>query len=241
MSDVSPAEVGQQLDAATARLLSTAATVTDDQARQASPLPGWSRGHVLTHLARNADGLRNLLIWARTGVYTPQYASQQARDAEIEAGAGRTAAALLADLAQSAAQFADERDRLSASDWDNMVQGLNGPPHPASFTLRRRQSEVEIHHVDLDAGYRPADWPAEFVAHTLPRVADDFAGDDTPPARLLDEASGEEYLIGPVDQVPAVTVTGPGYELLGWLLGRSAGAELATTPPAAELPDLPAW
>jgi maleylpyruvate isomerase len=236
----SPAEVGQQIDAATARLLDTAAALTDEQVRQASPLPGWSRGHVLNHIARNADGLRNLLIWARTGVHTPQYASQQARDAQIEAGAGRDAAALLADLTQSAAEFAAERDRLSASDWDNMVQGLNGPPHPASFTLRRRQSEVEIHHVDLDAGYRPSDWPAEFVAFTLPRVADDFADDESPAARLLDATTGAEYLIGPVSVTAAVAVTGPGHELLGWLLGRSAGTGLATDP-AGELPDLPAW
>jgi hypothetical protein len=42
------------------------------------PLPGWSRGHVLTHLARNADGGRRLLVWARTGVESFEYASLQA-------------------------------------------------------------------------------------------------------------------------------------------------------------------
>ena len=45
-----------------------------------SLLPGWSRGHVLTHLARNADGAVNLLTWARTGVETPQYVSQEQRE-----------------------------------------------------------------------------------------------------------------------------------------------------------------
>ena len=35
--------------------------LTDDQAREPSLLPGWSRGHVLTHLARNADAMVNLL------------------------------------------------------------------------------------------------------------------------------------------------------------------------------------
>src|SRR6266568_3680678 len=82
-----PGELQARLAGATDRLLATAA----GQAREPSLLPGWSRGHVLVHLARNADGLRNLLIWARTGVVTPQYPSQQARDDAIEAGAGRPA------------------------------------------------------------------------------------------------------------------------------------------------------
>jgi maleylpyruvate isomerase len=239
--DSSPAQIGQRIDAATSRLIATAASLTDEQVRQPSPLPGWSRGHVLTHIARNADGLRNLLTWARTGVRTPQYASQQARDAEIEAGAGRVAAAQLADLAESAAVFAAERDQLADGDWDTMVQGLNGPPHPAWFTLRRRLSEVEIHHVDLDAGYHPANWPADFVAYSLPRVAGGFAGEqDCPAVRLREAGAGTEYLIGPAGQDPGLTVTGPGHGLLGWLIGRSSGAGL-TTDPAGPLPRLPAW
>jgi len=56
---------------ATTRLLASASALTDQQAREASLLPGWSRGHVLTHVARNADGLQNLLIWASTGEETP--------------------------------------------------------------------------------------------------------------------------------------------------------------------------
>ena len=34
--------------------------------RAPSALPGWTRAHVLTHLARNADAMVNLLTWART-------------------------------------------------------------------------------------------------------------------------------------------------------------------------------
>ncbi len=67
-----------RIEPATARLRQTAAGLSDDQAREPSLLPGWSRGHVLTHIARNADSLRNLLIWARTGVETPQYSGAEA-------------------------------------------------------------------------------------------------------------------------------------------------------------------
>ena len=55
-----------RLAAATERLLATATALGDAQVREASLLPGWTRGHVLTHLARNADGMINLLSWART-------------------------------------------------------------------------------------------------------------------------------------------------------------------------------
>src|SRR5690242_5869899 len=63
-----------------------------------SGLPGWTVGHVLTHLARNAEALTNLLIWARTEVETPMYPSRAARDADIEAGSGRPLAEQLADV-----------------------------------------------------------------------------------------------------------------------------------------------
>ncbi|MEV7393377.1 maleylpyruvate isomerase N-terminal domain-containing protein, partial [Streptomyces sp. NPDC091215] len=57
-----PATTLDQINAATGHLLETAARFTDADVRAPSLLPGWSRGHVLTHVARNADGGRNLLI-----------------------------------------------------------------------------------------------------------------------------------------------------------------------------------
>ena len=77
-----------EIDRATARLLATARKLDDADLAAPSRLPGWTRGHVLAHLARNADGCVNLLTWARTGIETPQYASDERRDADIETGAG---------------------------------------------------------------------------------------------------------------------------------------------------------
>lgn len=136
-------------------MLATAAGISDEQAREPSSLPGWSRGHVLTHLARNADGLRNLLIWARTGVVTPQYPSFEVRNEEIEAGAGRPARELVVDFADSATAFEAETARLRDGDWAAEVRGVRGAAHPAWYTLWRRLSELEIHHVDLDAATGP--------------------------------------------------------------------------------------
>jgi maleylpyruvate isomerase len=39
---------------------------------------------------------------------------------------------------------------------------------PAEQVLVRRLVELELHHTDLDAGYRAADWLAEFATMELP-------------------------------------------------------------------------
>ncbi len=82
-----PAPDSAEIEAATSRLLATAKTLSDADVRAPSGLPGWSRGHVLSHIARNADSLVNRLTTAATGVDIPQYPSPEARDAGIEAGA----------------------------------------------------------------------------------------------------------------------------------------------------------
>jgi maleylpyruvate isomerase len=235
------AELSQRVDVASARVLATVATISDQQAREPSSLPGWSRGHLLTHLARNADGLRNLLIWARTGVETPQYPSVQVRNEQIEAGAGRPARELVVDFADSATAFSAEAAQLRDADWAAEVRGSRGPGHPAWYTLWRRLSELEIHHVDLDAGYRPVDWPPDFAGECLERATDVFRGPDSPAALLRAAEDGIEHRIGPPEQaVPTVTISGPSHALVAWLLGRSPGADLIVTP-AGPLPAVPPW
>lgn len=80
------AELLTGLDDATAALLSDLDSLTDREAREKSLLPGWSRGHVLTHLARNAEGGTRLLIWAQTGEASYEYPSVAARAQAIEDG-----------------------------------------------------------------------------------------------------------------------------------------------------------
>lgn len=182
---------------ATDRLGATVAWLTDAQAAEPSRLPGWTRGHVMTHIARNADGLANLLRWARTGTETPMYASREARNADIEAGAGRPAAAQATDIRESSAAFADEAGRVPDDAWTAVVRVLSPGTFPASEVLLMRLSEVVIHHVDLGAGYGYLDWPHEYVSRALDRVAASFRGrDDAPPCELT-VTGGRAYLLGP--------------------------------------------
>ena len=230
-----------RLAAATGRLLATAATLSDAQVREPSALPGWTRGHVLAHVARNADGLGNLLIWARTGTETPMYPSAQARNDDIEAGAGRPAAFLAADVRESAAFFAAEAAAVPDGAWAAQVRALYGAPFPAFRVLERRLSEVEIHLVDLAAGYSPADWPGEFVTDALPRVADSFAGRADAPRCLVWAAGPPHFRIGPDQGGPQpVSIHGSPADVLAWLLGRADGTRL-TVPSGGTAPELPPW
>ena len=227
-------EVKNSLDriaAATDRLLATAGTLSDAQMREPSLLPGWTRGHVLTHIARNADGLGNLLRWARTGTEIPMYASAGARNADVEAGAGRSAADLAAEV-----------PALSGDAWTVLVRALHGPPFPALGVLERRLSEVEIHHVDLSAGYAPGDWPEDFLIEALPRVATSFAGREGAPRCVVrPEGAKDSFRIGPEQGgAPLVTIDGRAADVLAWLTGRDGGTRLTVAGGGAP-PVLPPW
>jgi maleylpyruvate isomerase len=232
-----PAIVLERIVAETDRLLDTAAALDDAAVRAPSLLPGWSRGHVLTHVARNADGGRRLLYWARTGIETAEYASMAARAREIEAGAGRPAVELLADVRDSAASFAREYARMPAHAWRRTVRWTAGQQHPAARAADARLIEVLVHHVDLNAGYRPVDWPPEFVALMLARVVASFAArPDAPALRLHAADTDRRYEVG--QAVAAQVVRGSAASLLAWLMGRSSGTDLQTSG-AAPPPTLP--
>ena len=155
--DAALRELSDQIDQATQRLLGTARILTDPELPVPSMLPGWTRGHVLAHLARNADGMRNVLVGVRTGQDRPAYASAEAREAAIEQDAGRRATEHAADLADSAMALRTVARQLPDEGWQVPVRMLEEADFfPAAELLTRRLVEVELHHCDLAAGYGPA-------------------------------------------------------------------------------------
>ncbi|MEH1099802.1 maleylpyruvate isomerase family mycothiol-dependent enzyme [Micromonospora sp. CPCC 205561] len=227
-----------EVEAATDRLLRTAATFDGAGLAAASLLPGWTRGHVLTHLARNADGLVNLLTAARTGEPIPMYASAAARDADIEAGAARPPAAQLDDLRRCADRFTEAVAAMPVQAWAATVQTRRGP-WPAAMLVWGRLREIEVHHVDLDAGYRPSDWSEAFGHRLLHEVVDGLAHRaDVPPMVLRFDGSRHELVLG--DPTAAPTIAGAAPELAAWLIGREPGAVLTVTPDGP-LPQPPEW
>ncbi|PSK99659.1 maleylpyruvate isomerase [Murinocardiopsis flavida] len=225
------------LDRATARLLRTAESLTPDEVAEPSLLPGWSRGHVLSHLCRNADALLNGLTAARTGADVPMYASDDARDADIDAGAGRPAAEQCADLRASADRLAAAARALEPAAWEYRILHRRGFRFSAADVPAMRLSEVEYHHVDLDAGYGPGHWAPGFVAAQLTRLAERFTEDGRfGPVLLRDADTGAEYRIG-APAPEGLTASGPGPALLAWLSGRSNADGLVAHRGGERLPD----
>jgi maleylpyruvate isomerase len=184
---------------------------------------------VLTHLARNADGGRRLLGWARTGVEAYEYQSLDKRAEEIESGAGRPVDELVADLRDSAERFAAEYRLMEPAAWSRVVRWTTGQERPAARIADARLTEVLVHHVDLDAGYLPEHWPADFVHDMLDRVVASFNKRAEAPALQLQATdSSSRYDVGTAPTTPLIR--GTSTSLLAWLMGRSPGQDLTPNP-----------
>lgn len=222
---------------ATDRLLATVDAFADADVRTPSALPDWTRAHVLTHIARNADAMANLAQWARTGEEQPMYAGGAAgREKAIEAGAGRHIGDLRLDIDESAERLLASFTGFGAEALNREVEGLRGVRFFGSELPRIRLREVELHHVDLAAGYSPADWSPGFAARTLDQVALQFQARGDCPVSSLHDTEGGVWQVGPAGP----TLSGPTYELAAWLVGRSDGAALTPSPPGP-VPRAPRW
>lgn len=155
----------------------------DGVARRPSRLPGWTVGHVLTHIARNGDSLVWRLEGAARGELRQQYPGGlvQRRD-DIEAGAGRPAAELAADVRQSSAAVVRVMAELPPAAWDAPSRTSRGVVESSRDAVLSRWREVVVHHGDL--GLVDVPFPLALVDVWLPRELPRLA-ERTDPARLL--------------------------------------------------------
>lgn len=203
--EIEPAVAIGLSQAAHQRLLATLVTIDDATVGRPSRLPGWTIGHVLTHIARNADGHTRRLEGALNGIEVARYpGGPEQREGEIEAGAERTARQLYEDVDESAKRLEATWERSAAAGWPN-AQLLATDRFPTTGSPVRRLREVEVHHVDLGLGYEVTDWPDEYVEWELPLALARL------PARLAN----------PKDA----------HRLLGWLTGRSPNPDGIELPP----------
>jgi maleylpyruvate isomerase len=213
--------------------------LADEAFRAPSTLPGWTRAHVLTHVARNADALGNLLTWARTGEPTPAYASQEQRDADIEAGARRPPATIRADVISASDRLAEMVRTMPGQAWSAAVRNAQGRRILAGDVPWFRAREMWIHSVDLDAGSSFADFPRPMVRELLTDVTAAFAArEDAPDLRLAPTDEERTWSVG--EPARAVEVRGPASSVAAWLLGRAKGRDLRTAD-GSKLPPVPRW
>ncbi|NUS40174.1 MAG: maleylpyruvate isomerase family mycothiol-dependent enzyme, partial [Terrabacter sp.] len=159
-ADVTP----EMVAAETERVLATAASFRNEAVLAPSLCEGWSRGHVLAHLARNADALARVCDVALTGGSGTMYDTPESRDADIAAGARRSADEHAVDIRDSAARLADRLSALRPEHAEVRVERTpGGVAIPVGMVPFMRLRELVFHHVDLDAGYTFAMAPGEVV------------------------------------------------------------------------------
>ncbi|MGW6401293.1 maleylpyruvate isomerase family mycothiol-dependent enzyme [Streptomyces sp. NPDC055134] len=216
------------VDSGTRLLLKAVGTLTDDELDAPVALPGWTRRHLLAHLASNADALGNLLHWARTGIPTPMYTSPTQRADDIQTGARQPAGILRRRLSDSAAALSALTAALPTPAWDSPVVTAQGRTVPAGEVPWLRSREVYVHAVDLEAGVCFTDLPPEFSHTLLHEIAGKrSAQEGNPHIQLATE--GRRYRVSGTG--PLRTISLPLPEATAWMTGRLEAADLPVMPP----------
>lgn len=214
----------------TSSLIAVMDGLSDASLDAPTALPGWDRRYLLSHVAANAEALANLVHWAATGEERRMYASPEARDAGIAAGAAKPASELRDWVASSAAALEGGLDALPGAAWNAEVITAQGLTRQAREIPWMRVREVYVHGVDLAAGTGFADLPPDFLAALLDDIAARRSKSGAGPALALtaSDTGGEWRVTGDGDPVP---VTAPLAALATYLSGR----------PSALRPPLPPW
>lgn len=206
------------LAAATQRLIATVEALPDADWGTPSLLPGWTRAHVVAHLALNAEGLAGALLGVVEGQPVPMYRSVEARDEEIEQLAGTQPRPLRHRLAIATGRLDEALAALAAAPGQVMEASFERTPGgrvmAAAAVADMRLREVEIHHADLGLDYSPADWPRPFARELLTVGAQRH--EQEVDALVVAADLPWQHQLG----TGGPTVTGPAYELAWWLTGR---------------------
>lgn len=240
-AEVVPADVParlQALEAASDRLLATVEGLSPAGFAEPSVLPDWTRAHVVAHLTLNAEGLAAALSGLAAGEPRPIYASDEARDTDIDDLAGADPSEIRDRLMAGTTILDDAIAAVPDDVWGTRVERTPGGRRirAAAFPGMRLR-ELEIHHVDLDAGYTTAAWSAEFAEYLLDAMAKRVSAQDFE-VRPLD--SPRTWVFGSADaEYPVPVVTGPVADVGWWLTGRPAGDTLHCS--HGELPPIEGW
>lgn len=216
----------------TRRFLAAVESLEDHEFAHPSGLPGWSRAHVIGHVAGNADALIRLTSWADTGVECPMYESREQRNSEIESTAAMTPDELRRLSVDTAAALDRALAGLDERGWTATVRSALGRVIPAAEIPWMRIREVWLHAIDIGGAVELGSFPPGIVDLLLDDTVAALSARDGCPSLILAPADrartwvlGPEQENGPVLDLPAAV-------LAGWTTGRSS---------PADLPALPSW
>ena len=223
MSEPTPPTIAADLlPEATRRLIRTVDALADDDYAAPSGCAGWTRGHVIAHLALNAEGLAGALRGIVEGDPMPMYASQERRDGDIDQLAGASPSVLRARLLGASTDLAEAYGAVPTDRMTTTIDRIPGGwTFPAEAVSVMRLQEVEIHHADLATGYTRADWPSGFAALLL----DNDLRKRTEPALTAHATDLDRtWTVG----AGGPTVSGAAADLGWWFTGRGDGTGLTS-------------
>jgi maleylpyruvate isomerase len=236
--DLDPQGAFELLPDATQRLVRTVDGLDDEALAAPSGLPEWTRGHVVAHLALNAEGMAGVLDSRAEGEPTTMYSSDEARSGDIDALASADRSELRDRFLAGTTLVAEAVERFPDELWTETFERTPGGRvvrYAAIAGMRLR--EVEIHHVDLDAGFSPDGWSDAFSAHLIGAMVKRAPSDTS--FRVLATDLARTWVIGDDPGESGTTVTGRAGELAWWLTGRPPAQSLTSS--TGDLPPVKAW
>lgn len=219
------------------RLVRTVDGFSDDDWAAPSLLPGWSRAHVVAHLALNGEALHGVLLGVLEREPVPMYESQEQRDRDIEELATAEPADLRERLLSVLTTFQEAMVAMPRDAWAGRFERTPGGQQlPLDALPLMRVREIEIHHADLGAGYTADQWPHTFAEVVVDGMVKRL--DPEPAFRVTPLDSERSWEVGEVGEQSAI-VTGPVTQLAWWLTGRDPGGQVSCS--RGELPTIGAW
>ncbi len=167
------------------------------------------------------------------------YASDDQRDRDIADLAAADPTEIRSRLLAGVTVLQEAVDAVPERRWQTRFERTpGGRTMRASAVPGMRLRELEIHHVDLRAGYTRADWALDFAEHLLDAMAKRVR--HGPPFEIRPVDSGRTWVLGDDEAEYAVpVVSGPCADLAWWLTGRSAPDTMSCS--RGELPSIEGW
>ncbi|MCA4134691.1 maleylpyruvate isomerase family mycothiol-dependent enzyme [Arthrobacter sp. M4] len=237
MTEITRTALRDALHEAASVVISIVGKLDDDAIKAPSELPGWTRGHVLAHIAGISNAMARQLEFAARGERIELYdGGYEGRTKAIELAAGHSLEEHRAAVSEGISRALNAFDALDESGWNRPISYCDGTVFDGGLALWR---ELVIHASDLGTGRGPETWSRTFCGHLVrfleARVPADY--------RLVLQPTGlPQSTIGTGHT--SIVVTGMLTDIAAWLAGRTPSLGSLRASAAAdgvELPELLPW
>ncbi|MDP9693727.1 UNVERIFIED_ORG: maleylpyruvate isomerase [Arthrobacter globiformis] len=248
MTAITPDTLLAELHKAADAVSSLAAKLTEADVPAPSALPGWTRGHVLAHIAGISNAMARQLEYAARGETVELYdGGYDGRTKAIEMSAGHALVQHRADLDSALERAlrafdsldadadtdtdAGNADAAGAAGWRAPISYRGGVVLDGGLALWR---ELVIHASDLNTGRGPETWSRPFCEHLFTFLA----------ARVPEE---QKLVLQPLGLPPvtigtgrrSTVISGMLTDVAAWLAGREPSLGSLRASAAADGVDLP--